>query len=108
MPYRYRKPSVKIFGTTIRKNKKGFSLSSKTLFGGRKTYNTATGKTTRTYKTGIKGLSYYTVSGGKKKAAGSRRAANKIASSGSGCCVYIIGVLCLLTAIILGVVWYIF
>jgi len=67
MPYRYRKPSIKIGGTIIRRNKKGYSFSSKTLFGGRKTYNTATGKTTRTYKTGIKGLSYYTVSGGKKR-----------------------------------------
>lgn len=65
MPLKYRRPSVKIGGTTIRKNKNGYSISGKTLLGGRKTYNTATGKTTRTYKTGIKGLSYQTVSGGK-------------------------------------------
>lgn len=82
MPYRYRKPSIKIGGTTIRRNKKGYSFSSKTLFGGRKTYNTATGKTTRTYKTGIKGLSYYTVSGGKKRKA-SRTTGNRTTSYNS-------------------------
>lgn len=69
MGFRYRRPSIKIGGTTIRKNKNGYSISGKTLFGGRKTYNTATGKTTTTYQTGIKGLSYQTVSGGKKKKA---------------------------------------
>lgn len=66
MPLKYRRPSVKIGGTTIRKNKNGYSISGKTLLGGRRTYNTATGKTTKTYKTGIKGLSYQTVTGGKK------------------------------------------
>lgn len=35
--------------------------------GGKKTYNTGTGKTTTTYKTGIKGLSYQTVKDNKKK-----------------------------------------
>ena len=65
MGYKYRRPSIKILGTTIRKNKKGYSFSSKTLLGGRKTYNTATGKTTRTTKTVIPGLSYVTVTGGK-------------------------------------------
>ena len=39
MPYRYRKPNIKIGNTIIRRNKKGYSFSSKTLFGGRKTYN---------------------------------------------------------------------
>ncbi len=67
MPFKYKKPSMKIFGVTIRKNKKGYSVSGKTLLGGKRTYNTATGKTTTTYKTGIKGLSYQTVKEGKKK-----------------------------------------
>ncbi len=64
MGFKYRNPSVKIGGVRIRKNKRGISVSSKTLLGGTKTYNSATGKTTKTYKTGIKGLSYQTVSGG--------------------------------------------
>lgn len=63
MALKYKKPSVKIGGVRIRQNKNGFSVSSKTLLGGTKTYNSATGKTTTTYKTGIKGLSYQTVSG---------------------------------------------
>lgn len=66
MPFKRRRPSIKIGGVTIRKNKKGYSVSGKTLLGGRRTYNSATGKTTKTYKTGIKGLSYQTVTGGKK------------------------------------------
>ena len=66
MGFKYRRPSLKIGGMRIKKNKKGFSISSKTLNGGRKTYNTHTGKTTRTYKTGIKGLSYTSTTGGWK------------------------------------------
>lgn len=65
MGFKYRAPSIKIGGTRIRKTKNGYSISGKTLTGGRKTYNTATGKTTKTYRTGIKGLTYQTVSGGK-------------------------------------------
>lgn len=67
MGFKYKKPSVKIGGVTIRKNKKGYSISGKTLLGGKKTYNTETGKTTTTYKTGIKGLSYQTITDNKKK-----------------------------------------
>lgn len=67
MGFKYKRPSVKIGGLTIRKNKKGYSVSGKTLLGGRRTYNSGTGKTTTTYKTGIKGLSYQTVKGDKKK-----------------------------------------
>lgn len=65
MGFKKKRPSIKIGGTTIRKNKNGISISNKTLLGGTKTYNTHTGKTTRTYKTGIKGLSYQTTTGGK-------------------------------------------
>ncbi len=67
MGFKYRRPSVKIGGVRFRKTKNGVSISRKNIFGGRKTYNTATGKTTTTYKTGIKGLSYQTVSGGTRK-----------------------------------------
>lgn len=66
MGYRYRGPQINIFGLRFHKNKKGWSISSKGLLGQRKTYNTATGKTTITYKTGKPGLSYQTVKGGKK------------------------------------------
>ena len=66
MGYRYRGPYISIFGLRFHKNKKGWSVSSKGLLGQRKTYNTATGKMTKTYKTGIPGLSYQTVKGGKK------------------------------------------
>lgn len=66
MGFKYRKPALKIGDVRIKKNKKGYSISSKTLTGGRKTYNTHTGKTTRTYKTGIKGLSYTSTTGGWK------------------------------------------
>lgn len=67
MGFKYRSPSVKIGGVRIRKNKKGYSISRKTILGGRKTYNSGTGKTTTTYKTGIKGLSYQTTKGEKNK-----------------------------------------
>lgn len=67
MLFKRKRPSIKIFGVTIRKNKKGYSVSGKTLLGGRRTYNTSTGKTTTTYKTGIKGLSYRIVKKDKKK-----------------------------------------
>lgn len=73
MGFRYRRPSIKIGGATIRKNKKGISISSNTLLGGRRTYNTATGRTTTTYKTGIKGLSYQSVSGGKRRRPSQRK-----------------------------------
>jgi len=86
--FKYRSPSIKIGGVRIRKNKKGFSVSSKTLTGGRKTYNTHTGKTTRTYKTGIKGLSYTTTTGGYKKTSrpisrSTRKASNTTSHTGS-------------------------
>ena len=89
MAFKYRSPSVKIGGVRIRKNKKGFSVSSKTLTGGRKTYNTHTGKTTRTYKTGIKGLSYTTTTGGYKKTSrpvnrSTRKVSNTTSQTGSG------------------------
>lgn len=67
MGFKHRKPSIKVGGVRIRKNKNGYSFSRKTITGGRKTYNTGTGKTTTTHKTGIRGLSYQTVTGGKIK-----------------------------------------
>ena len=66
MGYRYTSPFIKIFGFRIHRNKKGFSIQRKGIFGQRKTYNTATGKTTTTYKTGIPGLSYRKITGGQK------------------------------------------
>ena len=86
MGFRYRAPGIKVGNTTIRKNKKGFSLSRKTRDGSTVTYNSATGKTTRTHRTGIPGLSYQTVRGGKGKA------------GCLGCCVYVLGAAVLLAA----------
>lgn len=80
MGFKYRRPALKIGDVRIKKNKKGFSISSKTLTGGRKTYNTHTGKTTKTYKTGIKGLSYTSTTGGWKS---QRRTARTRARSAS-------------------------
>ena len=89
MGFSKRRPSVKIGGVTIRMNKNGYSVSSKTITGGRKTYNSATGKTTKTYKTGIKGLSYKTVSGGnssvkRHSAKGSSFSSTNTSSQGKG------------------------
>lgn len=81
MGFKYKNPSIKIGGMRIRKNKKGYSISRKTLTGGRKTYNTSTGKTTRTYKTGIKGLSYSTTTDGFKKVSRSSRSSTKSVTS---------------------------
>lgn len=44
-------PSISIFGTRIRKTKKGVSISSKNILGGNTTYNTRTGLKTKSYKT---------------------------------------------------------
>ena len=88
MGFRYRNPGIKIGDTTIRKNKKGFSLSRRTKRGDTVTYNSATGKTTRIHRTGIPGLSWQTVRGGKGL------------SGCLGCCVYVIGALALLAALL--------
>lgn len=51
-------PSISIFGTRIRKTKKGVSISSKNILGGNTTYNTGTGLKTKSYKTLIPGVKY--------------------------------------------------
>lgn len=51
-------PSFSIFGTRIKKNKNGISISNKNLLGGTNTYNTGTGTITKSYKTPIPGVTY--------------------------------------------------
>lgn len=57
MGFRMRSPSIKIGGVRFRKTKNGLTMSSKTIFGNRKTTNLRTGRTTKTYKSIIPGKS---------------------------------------------------
>ena len=57
MGFKVRGPSLKIGGIRLRKTKNGWTMSSKTIFGNRKTTNLKTGKTTKTYKSIIPGKS---------------------------------------------------
>ena len=57
MGFRMRSPSIKIGGARFRKTKNGITMSSKTIFGNRKTTNLKTGRTTKTYKSIIPGKS---------------------------------------------------
>lgn len=57
MGFRVRSPSIKLGGVRFRRTKGGWTMSSKTIFGNRKTTNLKTGKTTRTYKSILPGKS---------------------------------------------------
>ena len=57
MGFRIRGPSIKLGGIRFRKTKNGWTMSSKTIFGSRKTTNLRTGRTTKTYKSIIPGKS---------------------------------------------------
>lgn len=57
MGFKVRGPSFKIGGIRLRKTKGGWTMSSKTIFGNRKTTNLRTGKTTKTYRSIIPGKS---------------------------------------------------
>lgn len=57
MGFRVRRPSIKLGGIRFRKTKNGWTMSSKTILGNRKTTNLKTGKTTKTYKSIIPGKS---------------------------------------------------
>lgn len=57
MGFKVRGPSLKIGGVRLRRTKSGWTMSSKTIFGNRKTTNLKTGRTTRTYKSIIPGKS---------------------------------------------------
>lgn len=57
MGFKVRGPSFKIGGARLRKTKNGWTMSSRTLFGNRKTTNLRTGRTTKTYGSIIPGKS---------------------------------------------------